>query len=278
MRGLTISRLGASVCAMVMVLGFGRALVADTIYSNNAAPGDLVNGTAWPGASAAITSSPGWLYNNVRTGGTIGIRTDNPFLGNGSVALSSNGSNAKADVEYFPGVMGKVKDVDAFSYSWYRDSSSSTTNFLTPSYRMYVSNGVKSGYLVWEPTYNEAPGWTAPTDQWVTSDAFNGGNGVFWTTGSLPDAFNKYQSMSAWIADGLGDYNVLGISAGVGSGWSGTYLGALDGLTIGFTGGSATTYNFEVVPEPSSIVLSIVAGGLGLVGLARRRSQRARSV
>jgi hypothetical protein len=61
---------------------------------------------------------------------------------------------------------------------------------------------------------------------------------------------------------------VYGISAGVGSGW-GTFQGAVDDITVGF-GGASTTYNFEVVPEPSTVLL-VGTGLMGMLIVARRR-------
>ena len=75
-------------------------------------------------------------------------------------------------------------------------------------------------------------------------------------------------------AQGLGNYSVFGISSGVGSGWSGNFYGAVDNITLGFTGGTSTTFNFEVVPEPSSAALALTAGLAGLIEAIRRRRSR----
>jgi hypothetical protein len=45
---------------------------------------------------------------------------------------------------------------------------------------------------------------------------------------------------------------VISVNAGIGSGWNGTFEGAVDNITFGFNG-TYTTYNFEVVPEPASM-------------------------
>ena len=62
---------------------------------------------------------------------------------------------------------------------------------------------------------------------------------------------------------------MLGVSAGVGSGWD-TLQGAVDDITVGF-GGASTTYNFEVVPEPATVAL-VGAGLMGLLMVVRRRN------
>jgi hypothetical protein len=62
---------------------------------------------------------------------------------------------------------------------------------------------------------------------------------------------------------------VISVNAGIGSGWNGTFTGAVDNITFGFNG-AYTTYNFEVVPEPASM-LALGSGLIGLLGLRRRK-------
>ncbi len=93
-------------------------------------------------------------------------------------------------------------------------------------------------------------------------------------TGNLPNAGTYYSNsidLSNWQST-YGNYNVLGVSAGCGSGW-GSFSGAVDDITFGFNGAS-TTYNFEVVPEPGTLALLAAFGltALGAAWMRRRRS------
>lgn len=249
-----------------------RGARADVVvYSNDGPPGDAVTGS---NDSFVPVGASDWYYSNLRVGATIGINTANPRSGNGSVLFQTSGGTAKADITYAPGgAIGLLSELSNLSYDWYRDSSSTNPGAQAPSLRLFVSNGVNTGYLVWEPTYNGMPG-NVTTDAWVSSDAYDGGSGLFWGTGSLPGGappIAGLKSMSQWKSD-LDGYIVYAVNSGVGSGWNGDFLGAVDNITYGFNGESVTT-NFEVVPEPSSIAMGLIAGGLGLAASIRRRSR-----
>lgn len=275
--------------AMAAVLAFGMARPADagnvttTVFSNNPAPGDAFTGSPSPGGGQAVGSS-GWSYANVRTGAgyssTIGIDGSIPDDGggNGSVHLSTNGGSAKADISYSQGVasLGLLKDLTSLSFDYYRKSGGSALNYLAPSIRIWIDNGKgSSGYLVWENSQNTL---SAPivTDQWVPVNAIGQ---MFWSTGNLPfhgEAFDHHYTLSDWLNTYLtnGDeYYITEVNAGVGSGWTGTFDGAVDHIKFGFNGNS-TTYDFEVVPEPAGIVMGLIAGGLGLAGASWRRNRR----
>lgn len=281
MRLPSLSRLAASFGLIALFLGLGQGVGADTIvYSNNPAPGDWVVSPNVAGTSTDVAvGSSGWSYSAYSGDGTsvasMGIRTDFPRSGNGSVVLSLNGNGAETDMTYWTGnSLGSFSSLNALSYDWYRDGSSNNNAIQAPAMGIWVSNngGTSGKWVIYEPYYNEAGGWTAPTDQWVTSNAYNSGNGQFWSYALGPWT---QQSLSAWQT-ALAGYDVYALAAFAGSGWGNTqFLGAIDNVTVGFDGHDPVTYNFEVVPEPSSIVLSIVAGGIGLIGVARRRSRRA---
>ena len=220
-----------------------------------------------------------WLRTNVRNGGSVGITGTYPRSGNGSMWMSGP-ANAKADAEFYfsPNANYLLSQVTAFRYDWYRNSSSTAPSHLHPALRLFVDQdgdlltSGDRGYLVFERAYNPSVS-PVPTDQWVTDDAL-GAN--LWSTGGLPDAFNIYnRTLTQWVGL-MPDARVLGISAGIGSGWVGSFDGAVDNITIGF-GSSVTTYNFELaaaapIPEPVFFQMGALMGlsGLGLLRLRRK--------
>ncbi len=214
-----------------------------------------------------------WLRTNVRNGGTVGITGDYPRSGTGS-AYFSGPSNAKADFEYYFSTPFAASQITAFGYDWYRDSSSTAPAHLHPTLRLFVDadgdSGTASdrGYLVFELAYN--PSVTpVPTDAWTTENALGA---VLWSTGGLPDAFSNYtRALADWLAL-LPNLTVLGLSTGIGSGWSGSFEGAVDNIRLA-RNGVETVFNFELaeaVPGPAS--LPLLLAGLAALAVVRRRA------
>lgn len=273
---------------------------AQTIYSNNANPGDLFTNTGTVNAGQAIGTT-GWYYNNVRNSGEVGIRTDYDRSGNGSVFMKGvngpTGQSSKADIEYYNtniqgnlgsglASMGRLGDLNALGYDWYRASGGTANAGQHASLRLmidgdgdFTTTGDR-GYLVFERAYNSTAG-NVPLDQWVTEDLFsyNGGQGAnLWQAPGFDTAGN-WVSIATWQAgftpSGGGktfnaDSVIYGLSSGIGSGW-GTYEGAIDNITIGFAGGNATTYNFEAAPVPEPATMAVL--GLGAAAVLRRRKK-----
>lgn len=268
-RGILAAGIAAMSCAWM------GASASTIVYSNNLNPGDTVVG---PTGLVPIGAS-GWNYYDVRVGSTTGINTTFARSGNGSLYLELTKGASKAvgiygNSDLSP--LGALADLDALSYEWYRSSASTVNDFLAPVLGLVVSNGTTQGWVVYEPVYNgSGPGNPpATTDTWMPTNAISG---KFWSTiGAW-----QLQTLAGWQST-LAGYNVIGVAAYGGSGWKngtvdGLFVGAVDNVAFGFNG-SANTYNFEVqaVPEPSSIALMAIAGGVGLAGAARRRSRLAR--
>ena len=294
------SKLILGLCAaLVAASAFAQATV--TVYSQDPAPGDLFQNTQ-SGLTGASFGHPNWVYNNVRgndfsgTLGSVGIRDNYPRSGNGSVYFKTVSSGGKADIEYFAAPtrtgtgpfysdgfrpLGRLSELTHLSYEWYRDGSSTAQDFLHPVLRLGVlrvnsDNSINLGYLIFERVFNGFSG-AAPTNSWQSDDIVSNNYGL-WATASLgfgdPNVnFSQvFKTLSGWVSAANAanaTLFVISVNAGIGSGWNGTFEGAVDNITFGF-GGNYTTYNFEVVPEPASM-LALGSGLIGLLGLRRRK-------
>lgn len=283
----------AIIATGTVALWLGGAAQAATVYANNPAPGDSYTNAGSSNQGEAIGTT-GWVYNNVRGSGTVGISDDNPRSGNGSVSFDSPSGSGKADVEFLAspvefmgnyfasGSLGLLSDFTGGSYDWYRDGASTNSGVQHPSFRILLdADGDLAtlndrGGIVFERAYNGLP---TLTDEWVTDTI--GTNSKLWNFGlglgfehDIDGDGTPYDTLAEWQL-GLSDAVILGFSSGVGSGWNGEFTGAVD--NIGWTiGGVTSSTNFEVqgngvseVPLPGGLVLLL--SGLGLFGLKARR-------
>jgi hypothetical protein len=287
-----------------LILGLCAALVAAsafaqttvTVYSQNPVPGDSFTngGSANQGQSFG---NPNWVYNNTRGGGSVGIRTNYPRSGNGSVYFNSTSNTGKADIEYFASpvnaggnfapnpfdpssILGSLAALSHLSYEWYRDGSSTAPAWLHPVLRLGIlrvnqDNTFALGYLIFERVYNGFG--AAPINSWQSDDIVSN-NYKLWATASLGfgdpnvNINDVLKTIPEWVSaadDADATLYVISVNAGIGSGWNGTFTGAVDNITFGFNG-AYTTYNFEVVPEPASMA-ALGSGLIGLLGLRRRK-------
>jgi hypothetical protein len=289
------SKLILGLCAaLVAASAFAQATV--TVYSQNPVPGDsFTNGG--PINQGQGFGNPNWVYNNTRGGGSVGIRNNYPRSGNGSVYFNSTSGSGKADIEYFASpvnaggnfapnpydpssILGSLAQLTHLSYEWYRGNSSTTTAHLHPVLRLGIlrvnqDNTFALGYLVFERVYNGFG--AAPINSWQSDDIVSN-NYKLWATASLGfgdpnvNINNVLKTIPEWVSaasNANATLLVISVNAGIGSGWNGTFTGAVDNITFGFNG-TYTTYNFEVVPEPASMV-ALGSGLIGLLGLRRRK-------
>jgi hypothetical protein len=237
------------------------------------------------GSSSDPLAAGTWIRSDVRDGSSIGITSTYSRNGNGSFEFTGASGTSKADAVYYAD-FGTLGGFTGASYDWYRDSASTVGDHLQIAFRLLYDNDGDitttgdQGALVFEQAYNA--GGAATPAAWVTSTIDltptlwqssygNGNNEIYnrnlsvWTTytqtGPETAAGQDQLSASTWI---------IGISMGIGSGWSGTFAGAVDNVSISSStpgASSLSATNFEVVPEPSACLL----GALGLIGLLRRR-------
>ena len=161
------------------------------------------------------------------------------------------------------------------SGDFFRNSASSTINpYLNVAVKLTFS-GNRS--LTWENAYNSA---LTTQDAWF-SQMLNG-DGKWWLRGAgLPAETNENLGTLLDWANGKSPTgftgaplsltsDVLGYTIGFGSG-VGTFDGAFDHLSVNYTGGTSTTFNFRTQAAPEPAPLAGLA--LGAVAFLRRRKR-----
>lgn len=251
---------------------FGSGVATTTTTGNG-----TVTTVVGPGGGANRATAPivagSWLQSNVGGGGSVGITRDYSNDGNGAAYLAGTSGNSKADLQIFWATPVALSSLSSVSFDFYVDPSSTTINFAPVLRFDMLKNGSWAGSLVYEFFYQSN---SAPTKGVWTTQAGDLTSGKWWATNAaLGPAFataGGIQSLSDWIADNAGaDLQVYGVNFGIGSGWNGTFAGAVDNVRFDF-GTVSGAYDFAVVPEPAAWALMI--SGFGLVGGAVRRRRR----
>ena len=274
------------------LLGGAMASHAQTVWSNSYDPGDYFTNAGGSAANQVVNNVSGGgpeqvTYRETKNNGVVGINTNLPHSGNGSVWFSTNGTTGgKSEIALSTGfdgsgnsagVLGSFDSLSAFGADLYTMSSPDSGN-QAPILRLelYSANdggSAKYGQLVFDTAWTPGHYGTFTYNQWNTVDIFNNASTIWLRgTGSLNNVYdpgagtNHERTLADWesILSGKG-YGVISVNAGIGT-FDGRFQGGMDNLQIGF-GGNNKTYNFEAVPEPASLC----ALGLGALALIRKR-------
>jgi hypothetical protein len=197
-----------------------------------------------------------WFTNDTRYDGYIAFveGPDNPPLGVGSLEMGTTASQDKAQLFNYDHIGTALADIDAISYATYRSSASTNSAAQYPAINIevdYAGDGSSYTTLVWEPIYAYGQSNLA-IDTWQTWDtmapsqtSFGGG---WWSTKDIPGvcAFNCFVDWDTILQNNPNAKIKYGFGVNVGSGWTGTFTGAVDALTLSVSGGTVT-YDFEPV-------------------------------
>lgn len=225
-----------------------------------------------------------WAYRDVKGGATVGVNTNFARSGNGSVYMTSNSSAAQLNVSLLAnpvspagnpnsnGVFAPLNTLSALSIDMF--TSNASTAGLTPVIRFELFNptgtaGVNSFLqLVFDPLAN---GLTFNQGSWNSFDIFaNRTSYTLTATSGSGSAFQVgAQTLDWWMNNTPSNLFVYAMSAGVGSGMSPYFEGAIDNFGIGF-GGANAVYNFEAVPEPGTLSVLALAAWLKRRRMAKK--------
>ncbi len=263
-----------------------------------------------PAAAQATEILPGdlqgWAPANVTASGNVAITGTYvpPAAGQtGSLELGTNGNAGKANFVYnFSNglTLGDLVAGNDMSFQFYRDNASNAPAHLAPVVRFFFQNAQgKTGFLIWESVYNG--GGAVAEGSWITADLTNAnfyqrttnywfGN-PSWPSGGTTEVpvYNKtladFMTGAVFTAGGKSTYELgagtllTRVEIGVGSGWTGKFIGAADNLHLNMGSKGDMLADFEMVadavPEPATWAMLIA--GFGLVGAAARRRQIAGS-
>jgi hypothetical protein len=256
--------------------------------------------------AATIEVFPGTTWTEQSTFSCPCISSINgnmPRSGNGSLELSGARNRvAFGDITTFSTNLGLLSNLTALSFEFRTDNLGSAPPNSYPIMRVHVvdpTNGYVSE-LIWENGETTNVPFTTGTWQSYDVMASNSmyrfvnfyvpstpsGFGTNRTFSDLPPGGGQtVQSITNWSNNldtslfnsaGLNQFGfssaayIAGFSVGIGGGAT-NFLGYADNVTIGF-GGVNNTYNFEMVPEPSTFALFGLA--TAALAFARRRKNR----
>lgn len=246
--GLLRSSLAASAATFVALAGVVAAAAAPSPGTEVVTEADVTRA-----AENAPPTDDWMLYTRAGTPPTAAAFVDGPAMpprGKGSLRLTTMTVAEKVFLLNYEHVGTRLSDVDDISYSTFRSAGDAQQVAALNAVIDFNGPGVDGGFstLVFEPVYNTDQA-AITDDTWQSWDAFNGGQGIWWSTRDLTHqaAFTGYRSWSDIVADNPNAV-VLGAFINQGSGNPGIDAN-VDAVTLGASGNS-TTYDFEPNSAP----------------------------
>src|SRR4051794_2866057 len=235
----------ALAAASVLCMGVGTASAAST--TQVVKDGDVAR------QPEGTPPTRNWVIYN-RNGGTAAFLPGpgSPPLGIGSLQLTTPTGADKIQAFNYDHIGTTLSSIDTLGYSTYRtagDLQQDTALNMEVDFNGPAAGGFTT--LVFEPVYNTDQG-SVVSGQWQTWDAYNSGNGRWWSTKNIPGvcAFDCFVPWSTIVANNP-DATVLGgYGANQGSG-NPNLVAAVDALKFGAAGNSVT-YDFEPGTVPPS--------------------------
>jgi hypothetical protein len=171
---------------------------------------------------------------------------DTPPVGVGSLQLTTATGAEKVFLFNYDHVGTPLGAIDTVGYSTYRTAGSAQQVTALNIQVDYNGPDVEGGFttLVYEPVYNTNQG-AVVNDQWQDWDAYNAGEGIWWSTRSISGvcAFDCFVTWDDIIAANPAATIAGGFGVNQGSGNPGL-VASVDALTIG-VGDTTTVYNFD---------------------------------
>ena len=255
--------------ALVVATGAASAAVVTT-------PAGVVHGPFSDAPAFGV-----WQRIDIRATASVGITGDYPRNGDGSVLMTSSDGTGKTTWQHFPaGGLGPLSSFTSASYEWLRAATSTTAAHFHPVFRIRIDTDgnpattTDQSWLVYERGAMGA--YTAPTNTWVSETIGDSTPMWVWQSGAtnsqLPTTTMAQFKAGSYVpeAGGFaipGSSTILGIQVGTGSGWSGTYRGAVDNIGLAALR-TLGPDNFELTaPAPAAVPALETWGLLGLASL-----------